>query len=318
MSRTELTKQYDELLSYLQTERRNTEQENSRSSESSSVEVKEKEETPKQSNTTDELLNNCSSDQDEVINSSDTNKGFDVKKFEELMRSKLIDEHKRSQSYTKPYISVSELTSCLRKAYYYRKKYAINIKDEYRFAYLYLFGKVGTAVHDAVQNIYDFSEVEKTLISDKYNVKGRVDAIRMDHLYELKTTDPGKVNNLTSHYNQGLIYTYILNTEYEYNINVITIVYIERNLRNIVVYDYPVDNKKAEKLLNNALILKKALDQNKTPESLMASGEQCKYCSYKQYCEKDKSDMKKPFEESDPENTEDKKVKSNAKFLLGG
>lgn len=319
MSRTELTKHYDELLDYLESEKKTLENKNSRSNESSQQNVESEHEVKKQesTNTTEELLKTCSQES-EVVTPSETSKGFDVKKFEELMRSKLIDEHKRLQSYVRPYISVSEITNCLRKAYYYRKKYSINVKDAYKFAYLYLFNKVGNAVHDVVQDLYDFSEVEKTVLSESYGVKGRVDAIRMDHLYELKTTDPGKIRNLEGNYNQALIYSYILNTEYDYKINIITLVYIERNFRNIIVYDYNVDNEKAKKLMNNAIVLNKSLEQSKTPEPIMSDQEQCKYCSYKQYCKKDESEMNKPFEISEEKDEGKKKAKSDVKFLFGG
>lgn len=309
---TELTKKYDELLNYLsqQKELRN---ENCRTNESSHK-VQDKIQT---SNKTDEIIRSCQEDLPENDGRSD--KGFDVKKLEKLMRTKLIDEYKRLQSYTRPYISVSELTSCLRQAYYYRKKYSIDVNKKFSFSYLYLINKVGSSIHNVIQELYDFSEVEKTVISEKYGVKGRVDAIRMNNLYELKSTDPGKIRNLPANYNQGLIYGYILNNEYDYDIRTITLVYVERNLRNIIVYDYSLDNHKAEGLLQNAIRLNKSLTENKVPEPINSDSEQCNFCAYRYYCEKDKSELRKPFEISDDgKNAEDNKAKSNVKFLLGG
>lgn len=336
---TEIGKEYDELLDVIDREKsrsKNKEVKNENIEKSSSSE-KAKEDT---SNKTEEILRTIEK-QNKTDKSKNKGTGFDVKKFENLMKTKLIDEHKRLQSYDKPYIWVSELTYCLRKNYYYRKKYPIDLKKVYSFPYLYLINKIGKSVHDVIQELYDFSEVEKTVLSEKYNVKGRVDAIRENYLYEFKTTDPGRIRNLAANYNQGLIYSYILNNEYDYTINTITLVYVERSFKKIIVYDYLIDNDKAEELLNNALILKKALNDSKVPEPIMADSEQCKFCGYKNYCKEDKSEIIKPFEDSESKeeleiekdsitktdenkNKEEEKednqtdVKRKAKFLLGG
>ena len=49
--------------------------------------------------------------------------GFDVNAFEQIMRQKLIEEYKKIQTYERPYISVTEICSCLRAGYYNRLKY---------------------------------------------------------------------------------------------------------------------------------------------------------------------------------------------------
>ena len=114
--------------------------------------------------------------------------GFDVEKFENMMRSRLIDDYKKLQSYERPYISVTELFYCLRKSYYNRLKYTTDLKKQFNFAYLDLINRVGNTIHDYVQEIYNFTETEKTVVTDKYRVKGRVDAIYDKFLYEFKTT----------------------------------------------------------------------------------------------------------------------------------
>lgn len=219
-----------------------------------------------------------------------TSRGFVVEDFESLMRAKLIDEHKKMQSYDRPYISVTELFNCLRKNYYVRKKYKIDISKEYNFSYLYMINKVGNTVHDLIQELYDHTEVEKTLISEKYKVKGRVDGIRSNFLLEYKTIDKDKFQEkyLQNHYNQGLIYAYLLNSEYGYKIDTITIVYIIRNLKRIVPFDLPIDDAKAIKFLEVAPILIKCLKDNIVPDPINSDKEQCHWCQYKSYCEKDK------------------------------
>ena len=216
-------------------------------------------------------------------------KGFDVLKFESLMRSKLIDSYKRSQSYERPYISVTELCSCIRKSYYTRLKYSIDLENEYQFAYLYLINKVGNDIHEVIQTLYDHTEVEKTIISEKYKVKGRVDGIRDRFLLEYKSIDAEKFKEkyVDEHYTQSCIYAYILNTEYNYKIDTITIVYIIRNLKRIIPFDLPIDNNRAVKFLNRSQILQSHLTKKRVPEPVGATKEQCKWCSYKKYCEED-------------------------------
>lgn len=216
-------------------------------------------------------------------------KGFNVEQFETLMRSKLIEEHKTRQSYERPYVSCSELYVCMRQVYYGRKRYQINVKAQYRFSYLYLIQKVGNVIHDIFQELYNFTEVEKTVVSEKYKVKGRIDAIQSSNLYEIKSIDADKYDGKYQevHYIQCNIYAHILTTEYDHKIENISIIYVLRNLKKVYVFDLAVDHELAKKYLERAPILLKALDNNKIPECIGASKEQCKYCSYKKYCEKD-------------------------------
>jgi CRISPR/Cas system-associated exonuclease Cas4 (RecB family) len=224
-------------------------------------------------------------------------KGFDLQKFESLMRAKLIDEFKRLQSYDKPYIWVSELVICIRKVYYTRQRYAINLNEQYRFAYLSLINHVGNSVHDFIESLYDFQETEKNVISEKYKVKGRVDGIKEGFLIDIKTIDDKKFKNTyqISDYNQGLIYAYILNTEYGYKIHTITLVYVPRNLKRVIPFDLPMDNNLAKSFLENSLLLQNSISENIVPDPIGATNDQCKYCPYKKYCEKDPTKMKLPF-----------------------
>jgi hypothetical protein len=216
-------------------------------------------------------------------------KGFDVSQFESLMRSKLIEEHKIRESYERPYISCSELYICLRKSYYSRKRYQIDISAQYRFSYLYLIQRVGNVIHDIFQELYNFTEVEKTVVSEKYKVKGRLDAIQSITLYEIKSIDADKYDGKYQeiHYIQSNIYAFILNTEYDYKIKNISIIYVLRNLKKVYVFDLEVDHDLAKEYLERAPVLLKALENNKIPDPIGADMDQCKYCPYKKYCEKD-------------------------------
>ena len=250
--------------------------------------------------------------------------GFSVLEFESMMRSKLIEEYKTSQSYERPYISCGELYNCLRQSYYARKRYQIDITSQFRFSYLYLIQKVGNTIHEIFQNLYNFSQVEKTVVSEKYKVKGRVDAIKGSNLYEIKSIDPGKFNGkfIKEHYFQGLIYAYILVTEYDYKIDKITIIYVLRDLKTIQAFDLDVDMSMAKQFLERAPILLSALESNIVPDAIGATSESCKWCPYKDYCEKDNYQkvippfMKKKREDEIKE-AENKRLKEkNTAFLL--
>jgi CRISPR/Cas system-associated exonuclease Cas4 (RecB family) len=240
-------------------------------------------------------------------------KGFSVSQFESLMRSKLIEEYKTRQSYERPYISCSELYNCMRQNYYVRKRYQVDISAQYRFSYLYLIQKVGNVIHDIFQELYNFTEVEKTIVSEKYKVKGRIDAIKERTLYEIKSIDSNKYKGkyIKDHYLQGVIYSYILIHEYDYEIDNITIIYVDRNLKNIHVFDLDVDEKVAESLLQRAPILLRALESNKIPEPVGSTKEQCQYCPYKKYCKKDGYNKLVPaFLQMEVKKETDKKEKS--------
>jgi hypothetical protein len=236
----------------------------------------------------------------DVPSKKKTSKGFDVQKFEFLMRSKLIDEYKRIQSFDRPYISVTELCSCIRKSYYERKKYEVDINQMFRFSYLVLIQEVGNFVHKFIQSIYGFTENEKTVISEKYKVKGRLDSIEDTILVEFKTVDSLDFKNKYSarDYHQCLIYVYILNSEYNYKIDGITIVYILRNFKKVVPFDLEINQKLAKSFLERAPLLLSCIEKGEVAEPTGATIEECKYCLYKKFCEKDKSFTQKPYEAS--------------------
>ena len=235
--------------------------------------------------------------------------GFDVNAFEQIMRQKLIEEYKKIQTYERPYISVTEICSCLRAGYYNRLKYKIELKKKFNFSYLYLIQRVGNEIHNVVQGLYNFNEIEKTIVSETFKVKGRVDGIRESYLYELKSIDLEKLTGkyIDEHYQQALIYAYILNTEYDYNIKKIVIVYFMRNLKKVVAFDLPIDDSRAKSLLDRAITLKSSIDKNEVPDPIGATNDQCHWCLFKTYCQSDKCQkVLQPWEES-------KKVKAKKK-----
>jgi hypothetical protein len=292
---SEITNDYDKLFDYLEYHKKSSEREKKKSSLS---EVQKEKQKQKIAQETKKLLEE--SEIHSYIPGKIPNRstGFNVDKFENLMRTKLIDDHKKLQTYERPYISVSELYSCLRKSYYTRLRYPVDIKEQFRFAYLYLIQKIGNEIHSVVQELYDFTEIEKTIVSEKYKVKGRIDGIKESYLYEIKSVDIGKVQNgyIKEHFDQANIYAYILNSEYGYELEKVTLVYVQRDLKRIIPFDISINNSQAKSFLNRSPLLLKAINNHEVIDPIGANEEQCKYCLYKKYCQKDKCQtLKQPF-----------------------
>lgn len=213
--------------------------------------------------------------------------GFNIRLLEEQMIKKMVEDHKRIQSFERPYISVSEVINCLRACYYYRKKYSIDLKKEFSYPYLYLRRKVGNAVHDAIQGVYNFEEVEKTVISDKYHVKGRLDGLIGQYVIDFKPTENLKERVDQKHYDQGNIYSTILNTEYGYSIQKVVIVYYLLNFKDVQVFINGVDLNRGQKFLERGKLLKHHLENGILIDPIGANEKECRYCSYYKYCSKD-------------------------------
>ena len=216
------------------------------------------------------------------------------------MRSRLIEDYKKSQSYERPYIGVLETVSaCIRKVYYERSKYSVDVKQLFTFPPLYLIQKVGDTVHDCISDIYDFSETKKTIVSEVYKVKGITDAIKENTVFEIKTVDSYKFDHkyINEHYYQGLVYAYILNSEYGYSIDTVCILYQFRDKLRVspIPFDLTVDNKLAISFLSRANILLNSLNRKEVPEPVGSTEEQCKYCLYKSNCVSSESKTQKPF-----------------------
>jgi CRISPR/Cas system-associated exonuclease Cas4 (RecB family) len=153
-----------------------------------------------------------------------------------------------------------------------------------------LIQRVGDTVHEVVQESYNFNELEKTVVSEHYKVKGRLDGIRESCLFEIKTVeDESKVakSYIQEHYIQGNIYAYILNFEYSYEIDTIVLIYVPRTLKKVITFDLPLDKSLAKSHLEKAPILLKCLEKTEIPDPIGAKIEHCKYCLYKGFCEKD-------------------------------
>jgi len=282
-----LSNQYDQLLDYLETQKQPAKKTPAKEKKAKKV-AKTEEKTDTKKLLEDSKIHSYIPN--DKFQEESKSLGFSVKKFTGMMRTKLIEEHKKLQSYERPYISVSELYNCIRQCYYTRMRYPVNMNKLYSYPYLYMMQKVGDEIHEVIQGIYDFSETEKTVVSERFKVKGRIDGIRERFLCEIKSIADDKFKNtyIKEHYIQANIYAYILNEEYDYKIDTITIIYVMRSLKRIVAYDLPIDIKLAESYLSRAPILKSSIETSQVPDPFGATNNTCKYCLHRKQCEEDK------------------------------
>jgi len=305
----DLTNEYDQLLNYLEEhlseERGSKEKVNEKSKEPlvhnfKIEEDQNKKEKKKVEEETKRLIEECKDlYKDQLVQKSGSD-GFDITRYEKFLRARLIEDYKKSQSYERPYIGVLEVVAnCIRKVYYERSKYQVDIKKLFTFPYLYLIQKVGDVVHECISDIYDFSEVNKTIVSEMYKVKGKIDALKESNVYEMKTVDYDKFTGyyVDEHYYQGNVYAYILNNEYNYNIKNVTLIYQFRDKLKSkpVPFDLPVNNELAKNLLSRAPILLDGLSKRQPPDVIGSTIEQCTYCLFKQHCENQESKIGQPF-----------------------
>lgn len=177
-------------------------------------------------------------------------------------------------------------------------KYPIDIDKNFNFVYLKIYADVGIAIHEYVQRTYKFKEIKKEMYSNNYKVKGEADAVDSPYLFEFKTTETTKIKDRYKydHYVQANIYAYILNTEYNYDLKTITLVYFFRdNLKkDPLTFDINIDNKLAIEYLNRSNIILGSIENKTLPDKIGSNKEKCNYCIYKEYCKKDDKRKKSP------------------------
>jgi hypothetical protein len=92
--------------------------------------------------------------------------------------------------------------------------------------------------------------------------------------------------------------------------------------RDPVAFDLPLDNDLAKSLLERALLLQDNIQKKEVIDPIGSSKDQCYYCEFKSFCEKDTSTNPKPYktkeqkQEKKPQEIKQEKKKETV-FLLG-
>jgi hypothetical protein len=149
---------------------------------------------------------------------------------------------------------------------------------------------MGQAIHNVVQKAYDFDDINVTMISDKYKLKGKADAVKYPILYEFKTVDEAKFQSFNiEHVKQAYVYAQLSKEVLGKEIKIVCLVYFFRdNIRKTpFCYDFVFDDKAekiAKDLIIKSLIVRNAIDSKVVPSTNGASEEECKWCQFKNYC----------------------------------
>jgi CRISPR/Cas system-associated exonuclease Cas4 (RecB family) len=220
------------------------------------------------------------------------NTEFSLKKLKTAFRKELLSDYYNYRNYKRPFISVTEVLSCIKKAYYFRMKYNPNENYLFNNPHLLLIQEGGKLVHKIIQKFYDFDYVEKVLKSDKYKIKGKVDGIKSKTVFEIKMVDHEEFKKIKTirdnDYNQAITYTYLLIHDFNFDINSIECIYVSRNLKDINVLKSDINLGKAKKFLDKSLMLYDSLTKSKIPEiDFNEDNQECYFCEFKDQCIKD-------------------------------
>jgi CRISPR/Cas system-associated exonuclease Cas4 (RecB family) len=188
---------------------------------------------------------------------------FDINAFVDALRLKF------EERYDPEWVMPTELSTCLRRSWYARKK-GKNIIGENAV--------LGIAIHNTVQDVAKrFNcEVEKEIQGEIAGVKvrGRADLVCDDSVIEIKTT----AIHDQRHYFQPVIYATLLKKDKAY------MLYVDRNTANITFFQVDISF-----ILPFAIERLKtyysAVVENKLPQKEYSQA--CKYCVYKPLCDTD-------------------------------
>ena len=222
--------------------------------------------------------------------------GFDSKRFNTLLKSKILEDSLGTSDYQKPYFSVDEICSCIRKTFYERLQFPPDMSKTFLQPFKFVSKIAAVKVEEIVKKVYDFDEVNKVVVSEKFRIKDRVDAINKDCLVKLFLEAERQTEYKVDDYYKSVILAYILNTEHDYNIKHVTLVYFYNNFSESSSFDIVVKQKIAESYLTRPTALVSWIQKKVTPDPYGSDINQCNDCPYISFCEKDDTvEVKKPF-----------------------
>jgi len=183
--------------------------------------------------------------------------------------------------FTDDVIHVSEVTQCLRKSYYQRRRAS-------RMTGMEAVIIIGSMIHLAIQDVlrrYNFRpEFRIGMKEGGVTLIGHIDAYDPDNniVLEFKTVDKiPEGRPWRSHEWQAKAYATMVDTDQAY------IIYISRGRGDVKVYRVKKDQELLEHLLDRAKELSRALRENEPPEP--ERGPWCNYCPWKWSCFKSRS-----------------------------
>jgi len=184
--------------------------------------------------------------------------------------------YEKTRQYSDNIIHVSEVSGCLRKAYYIRK-YGQDIIPKYAVLMSY-----GNGIHELLQNYlikkgwrieYPVSRQFKYL-----RLVGHIDLYepRQNIVVEIKTTSKIPREPYTEHVRQINTYAYLLGT-----MPTLYLIYIDR-MGDIKVFNIPRNYELWKDMIKRAYYLYYSIRDNKEPRR--EKNHLCEYCPFKDKC----------------------------------
>ncbi len=172
-------------------------------------------------------------------------------------------------------IHVSEVSGCLRKAYYARTR-AITISPSNALKLL------GNSIHRAIQSVLEkkgyTTEYQVSVKFGDIRLVGTIDVYDLENNIplEIKTTSKPPEEPYPNHVMQLQTYINLLRADYGY------LIYISRNNGKVKVFKLRRDKKILRKAIERARTLSQALRSHQPPAP--EKSPLCYYCDFKFYC----------------------------------
>lgn len=191
-----------------------------------------------------------------------------------VFRSLRTAYEKDRGSWTAPpnIIYVTEVTGCLRRSWYIRTM-AGPLSDE-KIVILLL----GDDVHYLINSQFPLGEGEKSFEREyrEVTVKGRVDRIAGDYIFEFKTASSIPREPRDHHVDQMQLYFWLTDKNKGF------LVYVSKTTGQVKAFQIQRDDERIKGLLQRVVLLSDSLKQAVPPEP--EKGWLCDYCEFKEYC----------------------------------
>lgn len=216
------------------------------------------------------------------------NFSFDVNKFQDIVKRKLIEKINIIKTYDYPYLSINQILQCPRKTYFEVKKYDVNIDSITFFPLIDLISEIESCIIQYIQNIFSFKEINKIIVSKKYMIRDQVDAIIDDNIIMVKFCDFENLMSIRKEEkDKATILIDILNNDYEYHIQNFCCIYFSKDLKEVISFNDKYSKEYSDKLLSNYNDLKKSIDINEIPREHEKDLKICHVCFFNKFCQKD-------------------------------
>ncbi len=226
-----------------------------------------------------------------IIDINNDNKlDFNLDKINIDFKNKLKSEYLFENS---DYNLIDDVIFCLRKLYFKKMNLEINddhIQNEFQ-------KNINNFINNFFNNIYKFDEFNKIIINDKYKIKTNIDFINNNSLIKIILLNNNDFENnffIENNFNKLNVDAYLLNSEYEYNINNLIFIYIIFNENfNIKIKNRKLNKDLAKNYLNKSLFLNKCVLNKELNLIDFLLKDECKNCIYFNLCNTTKKDKNK-------------------------